>query len=51
MGIGSTALACKRLGVKYIGTEIDGYIKIAKEQISGKIEEYLQGDEDDLVQL
>ena len=52
MGIGNTALACKRLGVKYIGTEIDGgYIKIAKEQISGKIEEYLQGDEDDLVQL
>lgn len=50
MGIGSTALACKRLGVKYIGTEIDaGYIKIAKEQISGKIEEYLQGDEKDLI--
>lgn len=50
MGIGSTALACIRLGVKYIGTEIDaGYIKITKEQVSGKIEQYLQGDEDDLV--
>jgi site-specific DNA-methyltransferase (adenine-specific) len=44
MGIGSTALACIGLGVKYIGTDIDaGYIKIAEEQISGKIEQYLPG--------
>jgi site-specific DNA-methyltransferase (adenine-specific) len=42
MGIGNTALACVRLGVNYIGTEIDGgYIKIANEQISGNIETYL----------
>ena len=35
MGIGNTALACVRLGVNYIGTEIDaGYIEIANEQIS-----------------
>ena len=50
MGIGSTALACISLGVNYIGTEIDqDYIKIAKQQISGNIEKYLQGDEDQLV--
>jgi site-specific DNA-methyltransferase (adenine-specific) len=50
MGIGNTALACKRLRVKYIGTEIDkGYIEIANEQISGNIETYLQGDEEDLI--
>jgi DNA methylase len=42
MGIGNTALACVRLGVNYIGTEIDaGYIKTANEQISGNIETYL----------
>ena len=36
MGIGNTALTCVRLGVNYIGTEIDaGYIEIANEQISG----------------
>jgi DNA modification methylase len=35
MGIGNTALACVRLGVNYVGTEIDaGYIEIANEQIS-----------------
>ena len=50
MGIGNTALACIRLGVKYIGTEIDaGYIEIANEQISGNIGTYLQGDEEDLI--
>ena len=50
MGIGSTALACIRLGVGYIGTEIDPqYIKIAAKQISGNIETYLQSDEDELV--
>ncbi|HET7149019.1 MAG TPA: site-specific DNA-methyltransferase [Candidatus Nitrosopolaris sp.] len=48
MGIGSTALACISLGVNYIGTEIDPeYIKIAKRQISGDINTYLQDDEDD----
>jgi site-specific DNA-methyltransferase (adenine-specific) len=50
MGIGSTALACINLKVNYIGTEIEpGYIKIAHEQISGNIEKYLQGDEDELI--
>ena len=50
MGIGTTALACTRLNVNYIGTEIDPeYIKVAREQISGRIERYLQGDEDALI--
>jgi site-specific DNA-methyltransferase (adenine-specific) len=50
MGIGNTALACIRLKVNYIGTEIDPqYIKVAQDQISGKIEQYLQGDEDELI--
>jgi site-specific DNA-methyltransferase (adenine-specific) len=45
MGIGTTALACIRLKVYYIGTEIDPqYIKVAQEQISGRIEQYLQDD-------
>ena len=34
MGIGTTALACIKLGVKYMGTEIDAdYIKVALEYI------------------
>jgi site-specific DNA-methyltransferase (adenine-specific) len=34
MGIGTTALACIRLGVNYIGTEIDAeYIKVAMDDI------------------
>lgn len=57
MGIGNTALACIRSGVNYIGTEIEPqYIKvaedqtrIAKGQISGKIDTYLQGGEDELI--
>ena len=44
MGIGNTALACVRLGVNYIGTEIDaGYIEIANEQISRNIETSAHG--------
>ncbi|HEY7082471.1 MAG TPA: site-specific DNA-methyltransferase [Nitrososphaeraceae archaeon] len=36
MGIGSTALACIRLKVNYIGTEIDSqYIAIANQRITG----------------
>jgi len=35
MGIGSTAIACKKLGVEYIGFEIDkSYIEIADEWLS-----------------
>lgn len=35
MGIGSTALACKKLGVNFIGFEIDPtYVKIADEKLS-----------------
>lgn len=42
MGIGSTALACIRLGIDYIGTEIDPqYIKVAEDQISGNIHTYI----------
>ncbi len=34
MGIGNTALACIRLNVDFIGTEIDhGYIEAAQERI------------------
>lgn len=34
MGIGSTALACVRLGVNYIGTEVDtDYIRLANKEI------------------
>ena len=39
MGIGTTALACIRLGVNYIGTEIDlEYIKVALEDIQRRKE-------------
>lgn len=42
MGIGSTALACLRLGIDYIGTEIDPqYIKVAEDLISGNMQTYL----------
>jgi site-specific DNA-methyltransferase (adenine-specific) len=35
MGIGTTAVACVRLGVKYIGFEVDpSYIEIARENIA-----------------
>ncbi len=34
MGIGNTAIACLRLGIDYIGFEIDeSYIEIAKEKV------------------
>jgi site-specific DNA-methyltransferase (adenine-specific) len=34
MGIGSTAIACIRLGVPFVGFEIDeGYVKVAEERI------------------
>ncbi len=40
MGIGTTAVACVRLGVKYIGFEVDpSYVKIAAENIARAIEE------------
>jgi site-specific DNA-methyltransferase (adenine-specific) len=35
MGIGNTALACLRLGLDYLGTEIDAeYIKVAQDMIA-----------------
>ena len=35
MGIGNTALACMRLGLNYLGTEIDAeYIKIAQHKMA-----------------
>jgi len=37
IGIGSTAVACQRLGVNFIGFEIDGsYIKVAEERLAQK---------------
>jgi site-specific DNA-methyltransferase (adenine-specific) len=48
MGIGTTALACIRLGVNYLGTEIDSeYVKMAVEDIekrknSGVIDDWLE---------
>ncbi|HZC21222.1 MAG TPA: DNA methyltransferase [Nitrososphaeraceae archaeon] len=37
MGIGTTALACLKLGIDFIGTEIDSeYIKVAKDDINNK---------------
>jgi site-specific DNA-methyltransferase (adenine-specific) len=39
MGIGNTALACLRLGIDYIGFEIDeSYIEIAKEKVKTELE-------------
>ena len=36
IGIGSTAMACRELGVDYIGFEIDGaYVTIAEERLAG----------------
>lgn len=36
MGIGSTAIACKKLGIDYIGFEMDrSYIETAKKNLSG----------------
>lgn len=46
VGIGSTALACIRLGIDYIGTEIDPqYIKVAEDQISANIDTYMPHEE------
>ena len=40
MGIGTTALACIKLGVNYMGTEIDAdYIKVALEDIEKRKKE------------
>jgi len=39
MGIGNTALACLRLGLNYLGTEIDSeYIKIAQQKLTSPLE-------------
>ncbi len=38
MGIGSTALACKRLGVNCVGTEIDKeYVRIANQRLKNEV--------------
>jgi len=38
IGIGNTAIACMKLGVNYIGFEIDEiYVKIAEQRIRGKL--------------
>lgn len=54
MGIGTTALACIRLGVNYIGTEIDlEYIKVALEDIQRRkemaTETWLHDDNSDIL--
>jgi len=54
MGIGTTALACIRLGVNYIGTEIDlEYIKVALEDIQRRkemaTETWLREDKSDIL--
>jgi|SRR6185437_3773448 len=54
MGIGTTALACIRLGVNYIGTEIDlEYIKVALEDIQRRkemaTETWLREDNSDIL--
>jgi site-specific DNA-methyltransferase (adenine-specific) len=37
MGIGNTAVACKRLGVNYLGFEMDeSYAECAKQQIGNE---------------
>ena len=42
MGIGSTALACVRLGVNYVGFEIDPqYVEIAEDRIEHEINDVL----------
>ena len=44
MGIGNTAIACVRLGVGFIGFEIDEeYVRIAKERIARELSLYIQG--------
>lgn len=38
MGIGNTALACLRLGLNFLGTEIDAeYIKIAQQKMASAL--------------
>ncbi len=43
MGIGNTAIACIRLGVNYIGFEIDEtYVKIAEKRIKSELPHYIK---------
>ena len=43
MGLGNTALACIRLGLDYIGFDIDGtYVKMAEERIKSEISHYIK---------
>jgi site-specific DNA-methyltransferase (adenine-specific) len=51
MGIGNTALACLRLGLNYLGTEIDAeYIKVAQDKIaSTPLETYLSEDNHEFI--
>jgi site-specific DNA-methyltransferase (adenine-specific) len=44
IGIGTTALACMSLNVKYIGTEMDSqYVRIANENLISRGREIRQG--------
>ncbi len=43
MGIGNTAVACLRLGIDYVGFEIDElYTKIAEQQIKKNLLHYIE---------
>ena len=51
MGIGNTALACLRLGLTYLGTEIDAeYIKVAQDKMASiPLETYLLEDNHEFI--
>ena len=55
MGIGTTALACIRLRVNYLGTEIDSeYVKVAVEDIekrknTGVIDDWSEEKENEIL--
>ena len=55
MGIGTTALACLRLSVNYLGTEIDSeYVKVANEDIEkrkkvGAIDDWLEKKDNEIL--
>ena len=42
MGIGNTAIACVRLGINYIGFEIDEYAKTAEKNVKKEVSSYTE---------
>lgn len=55
IGIGNTALACIRLGINYLGTEIDPeYVRVADEDIERRkskaaIDEWLDDNKNEIL--